>query len=228
VAIGQLYDKLDSDASIIQEVTIKKNTLTGKFTPNVAGTAGESNEFYVVLPNSGDLVNTLTEKLHAKGINVRVEQDSFTDILTSFALSALLPLIVMVLVWVIFFRPMQGNNNQAMSFGRAKPRRPAENSQRVTFEDVAGVEEAKQLAHGLALVIDQMQVSSRPLELERLGIRALGLARLLDPIDTDFQPHTRLNLDLQRLARTHLLFNGEFLLGRGIQVLNLDEHRYAF
>jgi cell division protease FtsH len=144
VAIGQLYDKLDSDASVIQEVTIKKNTLTGKFTPNVAGTSGESNEFYVILPNSGDLVNTLTEKLHAKGINVRVEQDSFTDVLTSFALSALLPLIVMVLVWVIFFRPMQGNNNQAMSFGRAKPRRPAENSQRVTFEDVAGVEEAKQ------------------------------------------------------------------------------------
>ena len=83
VAIGQLYDKLDIDASIIQEVTIKKNTLTGKFTPNVAGSAGESNEFYVILPNSGDLVNTLTEKLHAKGINVRVEQDSFTDVLTS-------------------------------------------------------------------------------------------------------------------------------------------------
>ena len=144
VTLGQLLDKLDNEASVIQEVTLKKNTLSGKFTPTLTTLTTDSSEFYVTLPASSDVVNNLVERLNAKNINFRVESDSISDMLVSFAVSALLPLIVIVLAWIIFFKPMQGGNNQAMNFGRAKPRRPAENSQRVTFDDVAGVEEAKQ------------------------------------------------------------------------------------
>ena len=144
VTLGQLLDKLDNEAAVIQEVTLKKNTLSGKFTPTIMTSTTDSTEFYVTLPASSDVVNNLVERLNAKNINFRVESDSISDMLISFAVSALLPLIVIVLAWIIFFKPMQGGNNQAMNFGRAKPRRPAENSQRVTFDDVAGVEEAKQ------------------------------------------------------------------------------------
>jgi hypothetical protein len=73
-----------------------------------------------------------------------------------------------------------------------------------------------------------MQVSSHPLEFELFGPRALSLARLFDPIDTDLQPHARLGFDLKGLSWADLLFDRDRLLGGGIQILNFDEHFYAF
>ncbi len=144
ISLGRLLDLVDNSAPSIQEATIKKYTLYGKFTANAPGSTGGPREFTVTLPASSDVLNNLVERFHKKNIGIRVEPEGLSDVLYGFVLSALLPLLIFAFMWMFFFRPMQGNSNQAMNFGRARPRRLSENTQKVTFDDVAGVEEAKQ------------------------------------------------------------------------------------
>ncbi len=54
------------------------------------------------------------------------------------------PLVVGLLIYFLVFRPMQMGGNQAISFGRSRAKRVGETAPKVTFEDVAGIEEAKQ------------------------------------------------------------------------------------
>lgn len=56
----------------------------------------------------------------------------------------ILPLMVIAFIWFFLIRPAQSGGNQAMSFGRSKARRAGENTPKVSFEDVAGIDEAKQ------------------------------------------------------------------------------------
>ncbi len=53
------------------------------------------------------------------------------------------PLVLLVGLWIFFIRQMQGGGGKAMSFGKSKARLLTENSQAVTFKDVAGIEESK-------------------------------------------------------------------------------------
>ncbi len=55
-----------------------------------------------------------------------------------------LPALLLGLFWLFVVRPAQAGGNQAMSFGRSKARRVGENGPKITFDDVAGIEEAKQ------------------------------------------------------------------------------------
>ena len=64
--------------------------------------------------------------------------------LWTLGLTALLPLGVMVVLFVWLMRNLQGTNGRAMSFGKSKARLHAEGSKRVTFDDVAGIEESKE------------------------------------------------------------------------------------
>lgn len=54
------------------------------------------------------------------------------------------PLMILALIYFLVLRPAQMGGNQALSFGRSKARRVGENGPKITFEDVAGIEEAKQ------------------------------------------------------------------------------------
>jgi cell division protease FtsH len=54
------------------------------------------------------------------------------------------PLLIFALLWFFFIRPAQMGGNQAMNFGRSKARRVGESGPKITFEDVAGIDEAKQ------------------------------------------------------------------------------------
>ena len=53
------------------------------------------------------------------------------------------PIIFLALVWVFFMRQMQTGGNKALSFGKSKARLVSEKAVKITFADVAGVEEAK-------------------------------------------------------------------------------------
>jgi cell division protease FtsH len=61
-----------------------------------------------------------------------------------FLLMILAPVILIVLMWVLFLRQVQNSGNKAMSFGKSKAKMIGEGQVKVTFEDVAGVEEAKE------------------------------------------------------------------------------------
>jgi cell division protease FtsH len=93
-------------------------------------------------------------------------------------LFTLIPLAVMVLLFLWLMRNLQGNNGRAMNFGKAKAKVHSENTKRITFEDVAGIEESKE---ELEEVIDFLK---DPRKFTRLGGRIPKGVLLMGPPGT--------------------------------------------
>ncbi|MCL5105563.1 MAG: ATP-dependent zinc metalloprotease FtsH [Armatimonadetes bacterium] len=77
-------------------------------------------------------------------VKFRIEKPLLSDSMMSVIFTVLLPLGLLVVLWMLFMRQAQAGGNQAMSFGRSRAKRLNENIPKVTFDDVAGVDEAKQ------------------------------------------------------------------------------------
>ena len=90
-------------------------------------------------PNSGDLLRRMEEK----GVQISVEPPPSPPWWLSL-LPNLITLVVFVGIWLFFLNQMQGGSNRAMSFGKSRARLHTEEKTRVTFNDVAGLDEAKQ------------------------------------------------------------------------------------
>ena len=115
----------------ITEVTIQGNDILGKY--------ADGKEFQTFLPQYPDLIG----KLRAGGVKIAVEpvvdSPSWGTIFVSW-----FPMILLIGVWIFFMRQMQSGGGKAMSFGKSKARLLNESQHRVTFKDVAGIEEAKE------------------------------------------------------------------------------------
>ena len=84
----------------------------------------------------------LTERLLAKGVEVRAESQQQSGLM-SFLLQ-LLPFFLLIGVWIFFMNRMQGGGKGgAMGFGKSRAKLLTEKQGRVTFDDVAGIDEAK-------------------------------------------------------------------------------------
>ena len=90
----------------------------------------------------------------------------------------LLPILLLIGVWIFFMRQMQGGARGAMGFGKSKARLLTENKNRVTFEDVAGVDEAKE---DLTEIVDFLK---DPAKFQRLGGKIPKGALLVGPPGT--------------------------------------------
>ncbi len=90
-------------------------------------------------PDYPDLVNVLREK----GIHIAAEEERDPFYVT-FLLQWFLPMLLFVGVWVFFMRQMQVGGGKAMSFGKSRAKLLSANQQKVTFDDVAGIDEAKE------------------------------------------------------------------------------------
>jgi len=90
----------------------------------------------------------------------------------------LLPVILIAAVWFFFMRQMQGGARGAMGFGKSKARLLTENKNRVTFDDVAGVDEAKE---ELAEIVDFLK---DPAKFQRLGGKIPKGALMVGPPGT--------------------------------------------
>ncbi len=115
----------------VNDVTIKENNIIGHFQ------SGE--EFTTYAPDDPTLITKLTEsgvKVSAAPIDERVSP--ILGMLLNW-----LPMLLFIGVWIFFMRQMQGGKGGAMGFGKSKARLLTEKQGRVTFEDVAGVDEAK-------------------------------------------------------------------------------------
>ena len=107
---------------------------------DATGTLRDGDNFSVVLPANNNLVDRATEK----GVNVRVErEDNGSPSLLNILLSWF-PMLLLIGVWIFFMRQMQSGGGKAMGFGKSRARLLTEKVGRVTFDDVAGVDEAKQ------------------------------------------------------------------------------------
>ena len=119
------------DAGLVQSVTIRGNLVTGKLK--------DGGEFRTYVVESQDFVKLLRDK-NVK-ISVRpVDQNPwYMSLLISW-----FPMILFIGVWIFFMRQMQGGGAKALSFGKARARLISEKHNKVTFADVAGVDEAKE------------------------------------------------------------------------------------
>ena len=122
------------DSGRVRDVTVTGNRVFGSYLEN--GTAFQS--YAPVIDDS------LMEKLQAKNVTImaRPESDGSSGFLSY--LGTLLPMLLILGVWLFFMRQMQGGSRGAMGFGKSKAKLLTEAHGRVTFDDVAGVDEAKQ------------------------------------------------------------------------------------
>ncbi len=108
--------------------------------PEIHGTFANGTAFSTYAPNDPGLV----QKLYNKGVSITARP--LTDNVPWFVslLVSWLPFIALIGVWVFLSRQMQGGAGKAMGFGKSRAKLLTESHGRVTFEDVAGVDEAKQ------------------------------------------------------------------------------------
>src|SRR5665213_3041591 len=108
--------------------------------PEIHGTFANGTAFSTYAPNDPGLV----QKLYNKGVTITARP--LTDNVPWFVslLVSWLPFIALIGVWVFLSRQMQGGAGKAMGFGKSRAKLLTESHGRVTFDDVAGVDEAKQ------------------------------------------------------------------------------------
>ena len=122
--------------SSVESGQVKDVTISGE---NISGVYTNGDTFTTYAPNDPQLVERLTNK----GVTVRAKpQEEASPLLNIFI--SWFPILLLIAVWIFFMRQMQGGGGKAMGFGKSKARLLTERQGRVTFEDVAGIEEAKQ------------------------------------------------------------------------------------
>jgi cell division protease FtsH len=108
---------------------------------HITGTTSNGDEFLTYAPPSA-LTDEFLSQLEAQGVEVEARPARESPVWQTI-LVYWFPFLLLIGLWVFFVRQMQSGGGKAMSFGKSRARLLTENSQRVTFEDVAGVEESK-------------------------------------------------------------------------------------
>ncbi|HEY2750188.1 ATP-dependent zinc metalloprotease FtsH [Phenylobacterium sp.] len=163
ITYSQMLNKVDAGEIKSAEVRAGSVTITDQ----------ANKTFTAYTPNDqGDLVH----ELRAHGVNVSAKPVGGMTVV-GFLLQSL-PVLLLIGVWVFFMRQMQGGTRGAMGFGKSKARLLTENKNRVTFEDVAGVEEAKEE------VVEIVDFLKDPQKFQRLGGKIPKGALLIGPPGT--------------------------------------------
>ncbi len=120
----------DVNSGRVRDVVIQGRSITGQ--------TNDSRSFETYTPDDPSLVSRLTDK----GVRVIAKPADDRSPLLQILLNWF-PMLLLIGVWVFFMRQMQSGGGRAMGFGKSRARMLTEKQGRVTFEDVAGIDEAK-------------------------------------------------------------------------------------
>ncbi|QGM46836.1 ATP-dependent zinc metalloprotease FtsH [Methylocystis heyeri] len=165
ISFSELLVQIDEGR--VHDVTISGYEVTGHFNDN--------RSFSTYIPPDADIISRLEAKKVQISAKPSAEQNSFW---MSLMLNAL-PLVLFIGVWIYMSRQMQGGmGGRAMGFGKSKAKLLTESQGRVTFEDVAGVDEAKE---DLEEIVEFLR---DPQKFQRLGGRIPRGVLLVGPPGT--------------------------------------------
>ena len=134
----------DVEAKRIEEVTITGFQVRGQYK--------DGTTFKTVLPPTYD---KLVEILRTNHVNIIVKDANRSPWYTY--LFSWFPIILLILFWVFFMRQMQSGGNKAMAFGKSRAKLFSPQQKKVTFKDVAGVEEAKEELNEIVAFLKEPQ-----------------------------------------------------------------------
>jgi len=164
ITFSQLLAEVDQGR--VRDVVIQGHDISGSF--------NDGKPFQTYAPNDP----TLVQRLYGKGVSItaRAQGDNvpwYVSLLVSW-----LPFLALIGVWVFLSRQMQGGAGKAMGFGKSRAKLLTEAHGRVTFEDVAGVDEAK------ADLEEIVEFLRDPQKFQRLGGRIPRGVLLVGPPGT--------------------------------------------
>ncbi|MGF6230825.1 cell division protease FtsH [Inquilinus ginsengisoli] len=118
----------------VLDAKVQGQTVTGHYNQN-----GGGGSFQTYVPDGTDIINKMTQA----GVKVQAAAPEGPNLLLT-TLMSWLPMLLLIGVWIFFMRQMQSGGGKAMGFGKSRARLLTERTGRVTFDDVAGIDEAKQ------------------------------------------------------------------------------------
>ena len=118
----------------VKDADITGTDVTGFYLDNGARTA-----YHTVIPA---VYNKIYDLFSEKGVKYTIEKDSTNGWIGT--LLSFIPILILLGLWIFMMRQMQSGGNKALSFGKSRARLHSSQQKKVTFKDVAGVDEAKE------------------------------------------------------------------------------------